>query len=576
MAGTGGSFVLIGREDSTYAGTYNTITGLIGASVRINDSVIDQTSKESGGWRELLDDGEPPRSVAIQGRGILNDDTQFDAIVANQMAAAGTARVQALCLTILGVGTFTGNFKITTSEMGGDAGQGATKALTAESTGPVIFASGLDTFKAVEASLYLDFVNQLYRSAGVDVTALASLAGVSIARASKGWNDNWGSQNGTAVGTLTEFASGIARETDYGLLLEDAVTNRIKNPRCEGTDVTWSYLPDAWEAYNIGSYTLTKSDQALSEGWPSVNIRNVIASPSNGDFAEILFEDRTSTGDGVSSLDGLTYTAAVCVEIAGGSLANVGSVKLRIREFNAGGTSVGASEIDITSLLSGSIKKRFCVSHLCAAGGVYIGCGIAVTADGGGAIDLTLRLGAPQMELAVGASSPVLNATGVPAQTTRAADIITITDSAWGVDEPYTIFAQFMPRVYTGLDYLFSYSNGSPDDYISSYMDSANVNVFSAEAGVIALNVAAGARNTIGEINQLAFRSAASDFAGCVKTPGAAVVTNASWPLPTDPATTLHLGTTPSSGSHLKGYLRKFAFYPASKTEDTLQQMAKL
>lgn len=77
---------------------------------------------------------------------------------------------------------------------------------------------------AVRASggpaLELDFLAGRYRRGGDVVTNLAALSGVTFARTGAGVAE-------TAGGGLTAFASGVARVTDLGLLLETERTNRV-------------------------------------------------------------------------------------------------------------------------------------------------------------------------------------------------------------------------------------------------------------------------------------------------------------------------------------------------------------
>jgi len=143
MAGVGGSGVLIAIESSPASGTYNTIEAMQADSVRINDSTVDQTSKDSTGlWRQLLDGGEPIRSLSVQGRGILNStNTRLKEILADKFAAAGTDRIMNFQVTVPNIGTFTGAFATSSIELGGDAGQGATKGIQLESDGAITYAA---------------------------------------------------------------------------------------------------------------------------------------------------------------------------------------------------------------------------------------------------------------------------------------------------------------------------------------------------------------------------------------------------------------------------------------------------
>lgn len=79
--------------------------------------------------------------------------------------------------------------------------------------------------------LELDFVHGRYGRGGEGAVAFAALSGTSFSRIGAG-------AAFTTAGALTPFASGIARITDRGLLLEPARTNRVSCYNANPTDLT--------------------------------------------------------------------------------------------------------------------------------------------------------------------------------------------------------------------------------------------------------------------------------------------------------------------------------------------------
>jgi hypothetical protein len=70
------------------------------------------------------------------------------------------------------------------------------------------------------ATTVLNFAANTYTTPGGSASTVATIPNISVARASAGFAQ-------TAAGALTSFASGVARQTDLGLLVEPARTNLI-------------------------------------------------------------------------------------------------------------------------------------------------------------------------------------------------------------------------------------------------------------------------------------------------------------------------------------------------------------
>ena len=80
-------------------------------------------------------------------------------------------------------------------------------------------------------ALELDFVLGQYGRSGESATAFGALSGTSFSRAGAGTAY-------TVAGALAPFASGLARTTDRGLLLESARTNKVSCYNADPTDLT--------------------------------------------------------------------------------------------------------------------------------------------------------------------------------------------------------------------------------------------------------------------------------------------------------------------------------------------------
>lgn len=139
--GFSGRLLLLAVETGTEgSGTYVSLGGLRDATITVNQSTVDTTSKESAGVRQLLD-AQVLRSVSISGSGVFLNSAELkfvrDAAIAGdqknfRMTTAGTATA--------GV-TYTGQFAITSFEETGAHDGEQQYSLTLESTGTVTMAA---------------------------------------------------------------------------------------------------------------------------------------------------------------------------------------------------------------------------------------------------------------------------------------------------------------------------------------------------------------------------------------------------------------------------------------------------
>lgn len=133
MAASKGRSFLLQMGDGTTSETFNTVGGLRSTDVTVNNENVDETTKDSGGWRDLLE-GAGVRSVSFSGAGVFKDDTRGKA--ARTAAIAGTQ----------------GNWRVIDTDTG-DYFQGTFEFSnwnqTGEHNGPMEFSGTLESSGAV-------------------------------------------------------------------------------------------------------------------------------------------------------------------------------------------------------------------------------------------------------------------------------------------------------------------------------------------------------------------------------------------------------------------------------------------
>lgn len=133
MAAQKGKDVLI---KIAVSGSQVTVGGLRSSTITLNDEMVDITTKDSSGKREILG-GAGINSVTFAGSGVFTDSTSEQQLRTN----FGTGSLSAMSFIIPDLGTYAGNFLITTLEFAGEHNGEATFSLTAESSGNVSFSA---------------------------------------------------------------------------------------------------------------------------------------------------------------------------------------------------------------------------------------------------------------------------------------------------------------------------------------------------------------------------------------------------------------------------------------------------
>jgi TP901-1 family phage major tail protein len=127
-----GSAFLLKISDGAVAPTYNTVAGLRTTQMSINGELVVVTSKDSGGWRELLS-GAGTRSVSVSAAGIFLGSSAETQVRGN--ALAGT--IADYELSFEGGDKMRGKFLVQRLDYAGDFNGERNYTLTLESSGAV-------------------------------------------------------------------------------------------------------------------------------------------------------------------------------------------------------------------------------------------------------------------------------------------------------------------------------------------------------------------------------------------------------------------------------------------------------
>lgn len=128
-----GSAFLLKISDGAATPTYNTVAGLRTTQMSINGELVVVTSKDSGGWRELLS-GAGTRSVSVSAAGIFLGSAAESQVRGN--ALAGT--ITDYELSFEGGEKMRGKFLVQRLDYAGDFNGERNYTLSLESSGVVV------------------------------------------------------------------------------------------------------------------------------------------------------------------------------------------------------------------------------------------------------------------------------------------------------------------------------------------------------------------------------------------------------------------------------------------------------
>lgn len=370
-----------------------------------------------------------------------------------------------------------------------------------------------------------------------------------------------------SAGTLTTAAINEAR-FDYdpstlaaqGLLIEEARTNSIRNNTMQGAAAgTPGTLPTNWGVSGRGTLTQTVVGAGTQNGINYVDVRfNGTTSTTQ---LTLSFEQ---TGI-IAAANGQTWALSSWVSFVAGSLTNITSSGIGNNLFDAGSVYIGEGPgftFTLTSTFTRYTGAGTISNASTASMRPYFYMGFA----SGVAIDITLRIGLPQLELGAFATSVIPTTTTA---LTRSADVASVdTLAPWLNQTEGTLFAEFTARLgVTQTPATFSGAGGtgyrvrksSTNQYYAALRDGGSVKDIA---------ITPSPALTEGQVIKVAVGVKLNDCA--LSGGGQAAVTQPAFsPMPT--ITDVNLGFTGTDGFALNGWFRRFTYYPRRLSNADLQ-----
>jgi len=222
-----------------------------------------------------------------------------------------------------------------------------------------------------------------------------------------------------ANGNMTVASANTPRFEYYsngsfrGLLIESQRTNSIRNNSMTGANTTTNALPTNWSVFASSGLATRVSDVGVVNGIDYIDLR--IFGTTTNTYYVLAFENSAITATASQR-----WTESFWVSLISGSLTNITSSNINIRW--SGGTD-SDSAFTPTSTFT-----RISQTALSPAGTTSVYPALYLNFSSGVYIDLTLRIGMPQMEAGTSMSS-VIRTTSATA--TRAGDVLTVNSTSF-------------------------------------------------------------------------------------------------------------------------------------------------
>lgn len=375
---------------------------------------------------------------------------------------------------------------------------------------------------------------------------------ITVSRASAGYIDNLN-------GLWTSVAAGLPRLSDKGLLVEEARTNSIRNNSAQGASAP-STSPNNWAidglAAAFNGITTTVVSTGVENGIDYVDLR-FQGTPTSTVSMFARFEASTQ----IAASNGQTWAWSAFLKIQSGSMTNIANLFAFVGERNGAGANLANTQTTFTPTTAALGTQRYTTSRTnnnASTAFELPAFGFPIT--NGQAIDITLRVGLPQLELGAFATSPIRTTS---AAATRAADVVTVTRPpvfrSRGAMFADATFASIVNSAVSN-QFLLRYSASNFNDMMAlNIADTSVVDQASASGGAFD-----GAALTSGAISAgVAFKAAgawAENDLSAIRNAGS-VGQDTSFTMPLN-LSVLNIGSDHNGTNHIgSAYLRRVALW---------------
>ena len=376
-------------------------------------------------------------------------------------------------------------------------------------------------------------------------------------------------------GVLQTAANNIARldhnpvtGARLGLLIEESRTNSIRNNTMQGAVAgTPGTLPTNWQVSTSAGLTTNVIGSGTESGVAYVDIQ-IVGTPTTTQY--VL---NPETGGLIAAAIGQSWSSTAFLKQVAGSQTNISSINLGWSEQNSVPAFLAFNQGVVTVTTTGSLasnRKTFSAA-ISQATAAFVRPVLSLFVNLA-AIDITLRIGLPQLEQGAFATSVIPTTT---AAVTRAADVASVnTLSPWFNAVAGTLYTEATSTGYvlnTNFPLVASLDDGTNNNRITASQGS-NTNSF--WLNVRSSSVSATLADTNVDLSATPSKLAGSYFGTSVvvSVNGGSAITGTTNGVPTG-LTGLYLGNRALYLSALNGHIRRITYYPQRLSNAELQSI---
>lgn len=366
--------------------------------------------------------------------------------------------------------------------------------------------------------------------------------------------------------TWSEVAANVPRfwGSARRLRIEGQRSNAVINPCFEGgAPGTPGTLPSNVNTYNPGGLTRQiVGFGTLADGRRYFDCRFFGTSSIDAECTLYFVGNLAAT-------TGTTVTGSLDATVIAGSTAGLaGAPKLRLFEVNSSLSYLREGSVAINTA---GVLTRATHTRTLGASASYANLCFSIDPRAGQAVDITVRLVLPQIEVGAFASSPILPPDGSPQASTRGADLMSVTLSRLGIGGTGACTLLWSGLIPEALQYpcLLDVSDGTLSNRAWVFRSGSGLVVSRSTAGVVVAGNISGTFSSATMARVGMVLDGAGRVAACLNGGTVAAVTGA----PTSGLTTLRLGSGPGGDQPLFGEVAYLDVLPGAVPNDVLQAL---
>jgi hypothetical protein len=372
----------------------------------------------------------------------------------------------------------------------------------------------------------------------------------------------------STINSAPRFDHNPTTGESLGLLVEEARTNSIRNNTMVGAVAgTPGTVPTNWSVAAAAGLTTNVIGTGTSQGVTYVDLQ--VTGTSNATSYILAFDATTQ----IAATAGQSWSWSSWLAFVSGSLSDISTVSADFRESNSGGTQLAAGTVALSTLTSNLVRLS-ATRVLSEATTAFVQPRLRLTITNGAAIDITLRIGLPQLEQGAFVTSVIPTSTTA---VTRSADVCSISGSnfsSWYRQDEGTVFteASTFGNAATGGILRLVNSDDTGKRIRLSYTSGTNL-VYTVVDSTTQASATLAAGLTINTSNKSAAAYQVDNFAGSVN--GLAPVLDTLGTVPSS-LNSVQIGVDGSAVTTiLNGTIRRLVFWGQRLPNNILQTLTQ-